>query len=166
MALYDSVREITWLRALLGELGYLRVQPTTLYEDNKGCISITTNRCTDPKTKRIDVKYHYTREQVQNCIVRIVYNQTNDMIADALTKPVNKGKFNFFRSQLGVKDFGPPAIRLWAVLISILQPNSSQVQPVRLMLRFLAVQRFIIDHEQKPVILSHLWKPLATPTLQ
>jgi len=112
VALYDGVREVVWLRQLLSELGHEQKTPTVIFEDNKGCISITANNRTDPRTKHIDVKFHYTREQVKNRSVRVEYLPTDKMLADALTKPVAKDKFLWFRSKIGVQDLStlPPDV--------------------------------------------------------
>ena len=102
VALYEAVREVVWLRQLLRELGHAATGPTTIFEDNKGSISMASNNRTDPKTKHIDVKYHFTREHVKSNTVAIVYKPTAEMVADALTKPVGKCKFVWFRNQLGM----------------------------------------------------------------
>jgi Reverse transcriptase (RNA-dependent DNA polymerase)/gag-polypeptide of LTR copia-type/Integrase core domain/GAG-pre-integrase domain len=105
VALYDAVREVVWFRQLLRELGHEEELPTIIHEDNKGCISLTANNRTDPRTKHINVKYHFTREQVKEKSVCIEYKPTAEMLADALTKPVNKPKFLWFRDHIGVRDF-------------------------------------------------------------
>src|SRR5271169_266388 len=103
-ALCDAVRETVWLRALLKEIGHGQYGATIIHEDNRGCISITENNRTDPRTKHIDVKYHYTREQVDNKVVAIKHIPTTDMVADALTKPISIPKFTWCREHMGVID--------------------------------------------------------------
>jgi hypothetical protein len=66
---------------------------------------LTSNNRTDPRTKHINVKFHYTREQVANNTIRVEYKNTEDMLADPLTKPVPKPKFLSFRKQIGVCRF-------------------------------------------------------------
>ena len=100
----DVVREIVWLRQLLKELGHEQQHPTVVFEDNHGCISLTENNRTDPRTKHIDVKYHYTREQVANKVVKFAPIPTAVMVADALTKPAPVPKFKWCREHMGIKD--------------------------------------------------------------
>jgi hypothetical protein len=100
----DAVREVVWLRKLLEELGHKIDDPTEIYEDNQGCISLTENNRTDPRTKHIDTKYHYTREQVANRVVQFKYVPTANMIADSLTKPISTSKFIWCRDHMGIKD--------------------------------------------------------------
>jgi hypothetical protein len=112
VALYDATRETVWLRQLLKELGVEQKNPTVIFEDNKGCISLTSNNRTDPRTKHINVKFHYTREQVANNTIRVEYKNTEDMLADPLTKPVPKPKFLSFRKQIGVCRFDDSDVHL------------------------------------------------------
>jgi hypothetical protein len=41
---------------------------------------------TTSKSKHIDIKYHYIRDQVKQASIRIVWCPTDDMLADILTK--------------------------------------------------------------------------------
>ena len=68
---------------------------------------MTSNDRTDPRTKHIDVKYHFTREVVKNAQVTITYKTTQEMLADALNKPVAGPKFLWFRDKIGVQQFTP-----------------------------------------------------------
>lgn len=61
--------------------------PVNIYEDNQGCISIANNPTCHKRTKHIDIKYHLTREQVENKLICIKYISTDFQPADILTKP-------------------------------------------------------------------------------
>jgi hypothetical protein len=100
VALCGAVREAVWLRQLLTELGFPSKGPTTIAEDNKGCISVSSNNRTDSRTKHIDVKYHYVRQMVKNRQVTVHYTPTEEMLADVLTKPTSTRKFNAFTKLL------------------------------------------------------------------
>lgn len=103
MALYDAVREIVWLRQLLDGIGFRQTRPTTVYEDNDGCVKLTKNNRTDARTKHIVVKYHYTCEQERAGTVRVKQIPTAETIAAALTKLVSKPKFVFCIEHMGIK---------------------------------------------------------------
>jgi hypothetical protein len=45
---------------------------------------------------------HIVREHVEDELVRIEYLKTDDMSADALTKPLAYSKFNGFKKDMGV----------------------------------------------------------------
>ena len=75
-----------FLRQLLVSVGIVLKQPTIMYEDNKGCISLANNSMTTGKTKHIDIRLHFLRDLVQNGSIEVVWCPTDDMLADALTK--------------------------------------------------------------------------------
>ena len=54
------------------------------------------------KSKHIGIKYHYIRDMVQRRVVKLEYVVTNELIADVLTKPLARVKFEYFREKLGV----------------------------------------------------------------
>ncbi|CAG7733176.1 unnamed protein product, partial [Allacma fusca] len=55
------------------------------------------------RTKHIDIRYHYIRDQVENDQVKIEYVPTTQQLADGLTKPLLKGKLETNRTDLGLK---------------------------------------------------------------
>ena len=105
--MYDVAREIIWLRSLMAELGYTELGPTLLQGDNQGCLSIASNFRTDSRTKHVDIKYDWQREQIKNGSITLKYCPTELMIADSLTKPVSTGKFIWCRNAMGIGLTGP-----------------------------------------------------------
>ena len=61
------------------------------------CITTVSNR-----SKHIDVLYHFARERVARKDVKIAYVKTNDMLADMLTKPVDKAKLDLCKRGIGM----------------------------------------------------------------
>ena len=53
-------------------------------------------------SKHIDVVYHFARERVARKDVKIAYVKTNDMLADMLTKPVEKAKLDLCNRGIGM----------------------------------------------------------------
>ena len=53
------------------------------------------------KSKKIEIKYHYIRDMVQRGAVRLKYVATDEQIADVLTRPLARIKFEYFRERLG-----------------------------------------------------------------
>ena len=66
MALAAAAQEVMFLRQLLTSVGIVERQPTRMFKDNKGCISLATNAMTTGKTKHIDIHLHFLRDLVQN----------------------------------------------------------------------------------------------------
>ena len=63
MALSDCARQVTWIRSLLGELGY-KLKAIPICGDNQGSIFMASNPITEPRSKHIDIRYHRIRELV------------------------------------------------------------------------------------------------------
>ena len=54
------------------------------------------------KLKHINIKYHYIINMVQRGVVKLQYVAMEEQIADVLTKPLARVKFEYFREKLGV----------------------------------------------------------------
>ena len=54
------------------------------------------------KLKHIEIKYRYIKDMVRRGAVKIQYVVTDKQIADVLTKPLGKVKFEYSREKLGV----------------------------------------------------------------
>ena len=54
------------------------------------------------KSKHIEIKYHYIRDMVQRGALKLQYVAMEEQIADVLTKPLARMKFEYFKEKLGV----------------------------------------------------------------
>jgi len=54
------------------------------------------------RTKHIDVRYHHLRDLVERHVIELTYCETDKMIADALTKPLPRPKFEELRAAMGL----------------------------------------------------------------
>ena len=102
-----AAQEAVWLRRLLSELNCPQQGPTQLFADNQGAIALAKNPENHARTKHIDVKYHFIRQEVSRGSVVLQYIGTGDMLADALTKAVPGPKTEDFRRGIGL--LGPVA---------------------------------------------------------
>ena len=50
--------------------------------------------------KHIEIKYNYIRDMVQRGALKLHYVATKEQIADVLTKPLARVKFEYFREKL------------------------------------------------------------------
>ena len=81
---------------------------TVIHCDNKSCINMSENPVDHDRSKHIDTRYHYIRDMVQKGAVQLQYLSTDEQIADILTKPLTRVKFEYFRAKLGVVENASP----------------------------------------------------------
>ena len=98
----DACRQLAWLRTFGDELGDDTSRPTPLCLDNQGSIFLAVNPVIDRRTKHIEIRYHYIREQAELGSVDIFYVATEDQLADALTKNVPFAILDRFRRGVGL----------------------------------------------------------------
>ena len=63
------------------------------------------------KSKHIKIKYHYIRDMVQRGAVKFQYVATDEQIANVLTEPLARVKFEYFKERLGVIQIEVPKNR-------------------------------------------------------
>jgi hypothetical protein len=87
---------------LIAKLTGEMLEPTVVYCDNQSCIKLSENPVFHDHSKHIDIRYHFLRDRVQKGAIALEYIQTDQQVADILTKPLAKGKFKMFRERLGL----------------------------------------------------------------
>lgn len=102
VSLSSATQETMWIRSLLGSIGFQQIDPTTINEDNQGAIALAGNPGNHPRTKHIDIKYHFIREAVEKNEIALQYCPTKEMLADMLTKALPREKFQELRALIGV----------------------------------------------------------------
>jgi len=100
----SGAREVIALRRIMIDLGIPQVKPTTMFEDNQGCIALMHNDVKNKRTKHIEIKYFWIRDQITNGELNMVYCPTERMVADIMTKALNRELFCRLRSMLGILD--------------------------------------------------------------
>lgn len=105
MAMSAASQEIVWLKGLYYELLQENMEPMTLFSDSKSAIDLAHNSMYHGRSKHIDIRHHFIRDLVQENFMKIKHVGTNEMVADALTKPLPRKKFVDCRTKMGLKDF-------------------------------------------------------------
>lgn len=114
MALHEATKEAIWLKSL-SESVQIEIKDNVhfnvkcddktgivIYEDNNGCITIAKNE-SHKLQKHIDVKFHFSREKVQDGTITLKKISSQDQTADGFTKPLEATKFVEFRERLGLE---------------------------------------------------------------
>jgi hypothetical protein len=102
MAMSQAACEATWVHRVLKELG-ANIEFVTIYADSTGAIALTKNPAFHNRSKHIDVQYHYTREKVANGEIQITYIPMGEMVADALTKPLEPAPHKVHCKKMGLR---------------------------------------------------------------
>ena len=113
MAMTEALKEVLWFRTFLSGIGLRCKGPSIIRDDSTGAISLTKTGKHHSRTKHIDIKYHFIRDHIDDKSVDVVYCQTQDQLADMLTKALPGPTFIRHRKNAGLmslKDFdGLPA---------------------------------------------------------
>lgn len=102
IALSEACKEATYLQSFVASLLQTTMSPISLYVDNQSTIKLALNSVAHRRTKHVDIRFHYVRQCVENSTVALQYVPTEDNVADVLTKPLGRIKFEKCVSALGL----------------------------------------------------------------
>ncbi|KAG7641364.1 Ribonuclease H-like superfamily [Arabidopsis suecica] len=103
-AMRKLTNELTWLKALLKDLGIEQHTPITMHCDNKAAIYIASNSVFHERTKHIEVDCHKVREKIVEGVTLPCYTRSEDQLADIFTKAASLKVCNFIHGKLGLVD--------------------------------------------------------------
>lgn len=106
MAMAAATQEALWLRQLRAELGQGEDGALLIHCDNQSAIRLASTDCYKPKTKHIDIRLHFLRENVVNFKVKFIFVNGANMVADNLTKGTTLEKHLFCISKMGLRSVG------------------------------------------------------------
>ncbi|GKF41533.1 hypothetical protein Tco_0124875, partial [Tanacetum coccineum] len=92
------------------------------YCDNKSAIALCCNNVQHSRSKHIDIRHYFIREQVENRVVELYFVETNYQLADILTKALPREQFEFLLPRLGMKSLTLETLRC-------LQEGEDELQP-------------------------------------
>ncbi|GJX48460.1 hypothetical protein Tco_0273650 [Tanacetum coccineum] len=72
--------------------------------DIKGAIDLSKNPVQHSRTKHIEIRHHFLRDNVQKGNISIEKVASEDNIADIFTKPLKREVFNYLRLGLGMME--------------------------------------------------------------
>ncbi|GJS40651.1 retrovirus-related pol polyprotein from transposon TNT 1-94 [Tanacetum coccineum] len=74
-----------------------------LYCDNKSVIALCCNNVQHSRSKHIDIRHHFIREQVEKGVVELYFVRTEYQLANIFTKALPRERFEFILPRLGMK---------------------------------------------------------------
>ncbi|KAL7646982.1 UNVERIFIED_CONTAM: hypothetical protein RMT77_002239 [Armadillidium vulgare] len=102
MALTCCIQEAKFLRQLLSDMQGFNKESVIVNVDNQGAISLAKNLIHHQRSKHIDIRYHFIRNEIQNDIVDLKYVKSEDNVSDIFTKPVSKSRLIKFENIRGI----------------------------------------------------------------
>jgi len=101
-AAHVCATNISWICQGLDDVGLTPDLPITVYEDNNSTIAIANSNNFTSKLKHIDVSIHLLKDYVAEGWIKFEHRPTNEMEADALTKPLSEELFVTHRTAMGM----------------------------------------------------------------
>lgn len=99
IAAAECCKEILYVKSLLNELisGKINI---IMNIDNQSAIQLIKTGSFNKRSKHIDVRYHFIHEQFVKGNINVKYCSTDQQVADILTKPLLKNKFELHCEKL------------------------------------------------------------------
>lgn len=88
MAAAECAKHLLWVRDFLFDIMHPVPAAIPFYVDNTSAIDTATGDSINRRSKHIDRRFHFIREQVQSGLLDIKHVPTDEMLADHLTKPL------------------------------------------------------------------------------
>nr|GEY22558.1 retrovirus-related Pol polyprotein from transposon TNT 1-94 [Tanacetum cinerariifolium] len=104
IALSGCCAQILWMRSQLSDYG-LGFNKIPMYCDNKSAIGLCCNNVQHSRSKHIDIRYHFIKEQVKNEVIELYFVNTEYQLADLFTKALGRDRIEFLINKLGMRSF-------------------------------------------------------------
>ncbi|GJW12412.1 retrovirus-related pol polyprotein from transposon TNT 1-94 [Tanacetum coccineum] len=105
--------QVLWLETQLIDYGF-HFDKIPMYCDSKAAIAILCNPVQHSRTKHIDVRYHFIKEQVEKGIVELFFVGTEYQLADLFTKALSEDRFKYLIRRLGMRCLTPEEVEVLA----------------------------------------------------
>nr|GFA92712.1 retrovirus-related Pol polyprotein from transposon TNT 1-94 [Tanacetum cinerariifolium] len=102
IALSGCCAQILWMRSQLSDYG-LGFNKIPMYCDNKSTIVLCCNNVQHSRSKHIDIRYQFIKEQVENGVIELYFVNTEYQLEDLFTKALGRDRIEFLINKLGKK---------------------------------------------------------------
>ncbi|GJR41196.1 retrotransposon protein, putative, ty1-copia subclass [Tanacetum coccineum] len=110
IAISGCCAQVLWMRSQLTNYG-LGFNKIPMYFDNKSAIALCCNNVQHSRSKHIDIRFHFIKEQVKNRVVELYFVNTEYQLADIFTKALCRERINFLIDKLGMRSFTPETLK-------------------------------------------------------
>ncbi|GJW28235.1 retrovirus-related pol polyprotein from transposon TNT 1-94 [Tanacetum coccineum] len=113
IALSGCCAQILWMRSQLTDydLGFNKIP---LYYNNKSDIALCFNNVQHSRSKHIDIRYHFIKEQVKNEVVKVYFVRTEYQLADIFIKALGRERLEFLIKKHGMRSMSPETLKRMA----------------------------------------------------
>ncbi|GKE32826.1 hypothetical protein Tco_1452148 [Tanacetum coccineum] len=98
-----ACQQALWMKQALVDYE-VKLNDVIVLCDNKGNIDLSKNPILHSRTKHIEIRHHFLRDNIQKGNISIEKVASEDNIADILTKPLKREPFNLLRLGLGLME--------------------------------------------------------------
>ncbi|GJW98401.1 hypothetical protein Tco_0180209 [Tanacetum coccineum] len=98
-----ACQQALWMKQALVDYD-IKLDDILVLYNNKGAIDLSKNPVLHSRTKYIEIRHHFLRDNVQKRNISIEKVSSEDNIADILTKPLKREPFNFLRLGLSLME--------------------------------------------------------------
>nr|GEX25527.1 retrotransposon protein, putative, unclassified [Tanacetum cinerariifolium] len=104
-------------RGMIGTILYLTAnyglgfKKTPMYCDNQSAIALCCNNVQHSRSKHINIRYHFIKEQVKNGVIELYFVNTEYQLADLFTKALGRDRIEFLINKLGMRSFTPETLK-------------------------------------------------------
>ncbi|GKF65100.1 hypothetical protein Tco_0188548 [Tanacetum coccineum] len=106
ISLSGCCAQVLWMRSQLTDYA-LGCNKIPIYCDNKSAIALCCNNVQQSRSKHIDIRFHFIKEQVENGVVELYFVNTEYQLADIFTKSLGRERIEFLINKLGIRSFTP-----------------------------------------------------------
>ncbi|GKA69057.1 hypothetical protein Tco_0775121 [Tanacetum coccineum] len=89
-------------------LAFNKIPP---YCDNKSAIALCCHNLQHSRSKHIDVRYHFIKEQVENDVVELYIVKMEYQLAEIFTKALARERFEFLINRLRMQSMSPETLK-------------------------------------------------------
>ena len=102
IALSEAMKEVVWMQRIIKECSQFGLTMGTpiVYCDSKAALTYAKNDIENQRNRHIDLRYHYVKDLVQRGEIELVHVSSKDNVADILTKPLARTRFEELRTAL------------------------------------------------------------------
>nr|GEZ55124.1 integrase, catalytic region, zinc finger, CCHC-type, peptidase aspartic, catalytic [Tanacetum cinerariifolium] len=100
IALSRCCAQILWMCSQLKDYGF-NFHKIPMYCDNQSAIALCCNSVQHSRSKHIDIRHHFIKEQVERRVVELYFVETKYQLADIFTKALPRERFETLLPLLG-----------------------------------------------------------------